>query len=100
MENEKRLIDEFKSEVMSEFIRLCNGNDFNKLTLLRIGDTIDRIYERYRLLPAVEIVRCKDCMWYDSDECGNLQIDMSDCSHLYTQPDDFCSYGERRNDAD
>lgn len=46
---------------------------------------------------AVEVVRCKDCEYYESDECGNPYIWMSDGAHLYTQPQDFCSYGERRD---
>ena len=45
---------------------------------------------------AVEVVRCKDCEYYEMDECGNPYIWMSDGAHLYMQPDDFCSYGKRR----
>ena len=51
-------------------------------------------------LPAtdvVKVVRCKDCEYYEMDECGNPYIWMSDGAHLYTQPDDFCSYGERKD---
>ena len=44
---------------------------------------------------AVEVVRCKDCEYHVSDddvgyECGYFGV--------YTRPDDFCSYGERRSD--
>lgn len=45
----------------------------------------------------VNVVRCKDCEYYEGDECVNPYIWMSDGAHLYTDPDDFCSYGERRN---
>lgn len=55
MANEKQLIDEFKKELMSEFIRLCNGNDFNKLTLLKIGDVIDRLHEKYSAIPTADV---------------------------------------------
>lgn len=40
-------IDGFKNELMDKFITLCCGNDYNKLTLLKIGDTIDRIYDEH-----------------------------------------------------
>jgi hypothetical protein len=46
---------------------------------------------------AVEVVRCKDCLFklkpkqYGDLECGILRVPMKN--------DDFCSYGERRNDG-
>ena len=52
------------------------------------GDTVD----------AVDVVRCKDCEFYSNEECGCPYIFMSDGAHLYTDPTDFCSYGERRED--
>ena len=50
-------------------------------------------------IDAVPVVRCKECKYYDRDECQNPYIFMSDGAHLYTQPDDFCSYGERKDDG-
>lgn len=49
---------------------------------------------------AVEVVRCKDCAFYDFGECGNYRMDMSDGAHFYPYPNDFCSYGERKADDD
>ena len=63
MATEKRLIDEFKNEVMQKFIELCRGNDYNKLSLLRIGETIDRIYEKYSTLPTVDVVEVVHGRW-------------------------------------
>lgn len=45
---------------------------------------------------AVEVVRCKDCFWWHDFEthmdCRNpFGIDLP-------EPDDFCSFGERRTD--
>ena len=54
MEKEKELLDAFKRELMSEFIKMCRGNDYNKLSLLRIGDTIDRLYEKYSTMSPAE----------------------------------------------
>ena len=54
-------------------------------------------------IPAVqpEIIRCADCKYYDDS------TDESYCEVLYDgdgywmtpEPDDFCSYAERRNDG-
>lgn len=39
----------------------------------------------------VEVVRCKDCKWHDSIDGPMRQCDITD-------DDDFCSYGERKED--
>ena len=42
----------------------------------------------------VEVVRCKDCKKQgDDEECPLLSM------MQYTEPDDFCSYGERKTDG-
>lgn len=38
--------------------------------------------------PSIEIVRCKECLEYDDDWCMYWQNVIN--------PDDFCSYGERK----
>lgn len=38
---------------------------------------------------AVPVVRCKDCVWGDKGDCYRIEL---------TRPDDFCSYGERKDD--
>lgn len=49
-----------------------------------------------------ELVRCKDCIhWYDRDEvCLKIYSDGGVHSLAWQErkPDDFCSYGERRED--
>ena len=39
-------IDKFRDELMDKFMSLCNYNDFNKINLLLIGETIDDIYDK------------------------------------------------------
>ena len=46
-------------------------------------------------IDAVEVVRCKDCKHWDNED------DAQRCSYTnnglhWAKPDDFCSYGERR----
>lgn len=40
-------LENFKDELVDRFIVLCYGNDYNKLTLLKIDETIDEIYEKH-----------------------------------------------------
>ena len=54
---------------------------------------------------AVEVVRCKDCKYYFQDEiygeiCRHPELDFEiECyDHwINTKPEDFCSYGERKD---
>ena len=39
------VVDKFRSVLMDKFIDLCRGNDFNKINLLLIGETIDQTFD-------------------------------------------------------
>lgn len=54
-------------------------------------------YADIMALPAadvVEVVRCKDCKWFNDIGCAISIVDDSDKPH----EDDFCSFAERRTD--
>ncbi|MDD5980167.1 MAG: hypothetical protein PUC23_03545 [bacterium] len=38
-------VENFRDKLMDEFIKLCNYNDYGKINLLTIGNTVDRIYD-------------------------------------------------------
>ena len=62
----------------------------NKLAVQIVEDMPD--------VDAVEVVRCKHCVWYDDGKeyapyCDNP---CSELQHPYDET--FCSYGERRDD--
>ena len=40
-----------------------------------------------------EVVRCKDCKYHNAPPCP-MRLSLN-----WTKDNDFCSYGERRNDA-
>lgn len=47
-------------------------------------------------IDAVPVVRCKDCKhWHTDDDVGHC--DNPDGLDNYARPDDFCSYGERKD---
>lgn len=85
MANDKQLID--ANDVYSLFDR----SGFARMHLSDI-DTIPRV-------DAVEVVRCRDCKHCDPE---NYHCDhpMSTAAPLRRKPDDFCSYGERKEGAD
>ena len=48
----------------------------------------DAACEQIKSMPtidAVPVVRCKDCKYWDHGDCYRLEL---------SRPDDFCSYGE------
>lgn len=42
------ILEEFRNELLDVFMDACHGNDFNKLTLVSIGDIIDSVYNKHR----------------------------------------------------
>ena len=106
MPKEKRLIDANGSYTL-------NANDNTGYSICFYGGTVSVFDDFGRCLcecdtedvptaDAVEVVRCKDCKWYDADceICVYLSEDGDtyDCGcDVNMKPDDFCSYGERRN---
>ena len=66
------------------------AQDYNfVMTVLACAPTVD----------AVEVVRCKDCAWYEN---GKDYVPYCDnpCSELQHPNDEtFCSYGEGRSDG-
>ena len=53
-------------------------------------------------IDAVPVVRCKDCRDYKPNPYseGNEKLCMCWADWIPTEPDDFCSYGERKDDAE
>ena len=58
-----------------------------------------RCIEQAPTVDAVPVVRCRECKHCDPE---NYHCDhpMSTGAPLSRKPDDFCSYGERKDDAD
>ena len=54
---------------------------------------VEKCIEKIYRLPMMEVVRCKDCKHYQT---GRYWCSHPNDSRLEMNPDDFCSYGERR----
>lgn len=55
----------------------------NVIDMLRAAPSVD----------AVEVVRCKKCRFYGR----NVASDFCEWNEIGMKPDDFCSYGERKD---
>ena len=53
-------------------------------------------------IDAVPVVRCKDCRFYAAykGECFREGFIFTEDGSLYVGDDDFCSYGERKDNVD
>ena len=61
---------------------------------------IESVMEYAESLPAadvVEVVRCNDCKSFGIYQCSGNGYCTHDKGLIDTEPDDFCSYGERRD---
>jgi hypothetical protein len=68
---------------------LCR-NFPNKCDTCRANSDFINHYPCYEDRDMVEVVRCKDCVFYISEVCRHdLALNLS-------REDDFCSYGERK----
>lgn len=74
--------------------RLCDG-DPSKME--------DYYYNAIAEAPAadvVEVVRCKDCQWWEARSCnsfiGRCENPLNGLVSEYTDDEDYCSYGERK----
>ena len=92
--NEKRLIDADRAMEIVRNQGIAHPNAYhltNYATLiLREAPTVD----------AVEVVRCRDCLYYTpvDDNTGKCAFLIGE--HQYVVPDGYCYLGERKEGAD
>ena len=91
------LID--KWEVVSKLITLQNNYNFfkNEWDVERFYREIAKLEINIGKTPGWEVVRCKDCEYYEIGKdylpyCNHCDGGIAD----YPREDDFCSYGERK----
>ena len=88
-------------------MRLIDANELKKLRDKYIRGEIhfDDEYDLVDRCPTVDaevVVRCKDCKHYDMGVCLKIYSDGNTHPDAWQsrRPEDFCSYGERKDDAD
>ena len=95
MENDKRLID------INPIIR--NLTAMKSMYDAIAIDGMIKALDESPTVDAAEDASCKDCVYWGQDACSRPGDDESFCTNPdgldnFAHPDDFCSYGERRND--
>ena len=67
----------------------------SEILLRKMRDALD---EAIRIMSAdvVEVVRCKDCKYWDNDDDANRCRHESSC--IWAKPNTYCSYAERRTE--
>lgn len=88
--NEKRLIDADRRTIATA-LKMIHDADFTP------GVYEHSVYGKAALLlekDAVEVVRCRECKYHNKPPCP-MRL-----SFNWTEDNDFCSYGERKEGAD
>lgn len=93
MANEKRLID------ANAFLKDILTAGIGKTIIEYSESDIGYMIRKRPTVDAVEVVRCRDCNHCDPENhhCDHY---MGTVAPLSRKPDDFCSYGERKEGAD
>lgn len=98
---EQRLIDanalEFEYDpidgIMNKVL-ILGGRNVGKTKHI-VKTALKQMIDNAPTIDAVEVVRCKDCeCWEQDDDVG--YCNNPDGLDNYAKPDDFCSYGERK----
>lgn len=93
MANEKRLID------ANAFLKDILTAGIGKTIIEYSESDIGYMIRKRPTVDAVEVVRCRDCNHCDPENhhCDHY---IGTVAPLSRKPDDFCSYGERKEGAD
>ena len=81
--------------------RLIDANDIDYENIMCSQDQLhwlNAIIEKQPTADAVEVVRCKDCKYYEHPEYyGGGTKDVCRTFKRQMKEDDYCSYGERKD---
>lgn len=111
MANEKRLIYEhsFRNLLSLVVYDVFTAHEKDgKLTgTASVGyytETIDEVLKQIPTVDAVEVVRCKDCLWFETEDAlPDVYRKVRHCycteANAYVPENHFCSCGERKGDG-
>ena len=77
----------------------CDSYDGLRCRACWVDDTLDYI-DNEPAADVAPVVRCKDCKHYDMGVCLKIYSDGNAHPEAWQsrKPEDFCSYGERKDD--
>ena len=87
-------LDEIKIQVKRQY-EDCHGYSGNKKAIYREAILAVRsILHSAKTIDAVPVVRCRECKYHNKPPCP-MRL-----SFNWTEDEDFCSYGERKEGAE
>lgn len=87
--------DEFKKKIQEHHYILSSYDNSKDFGMFDIG--IERVIDEMPSADVREVVRCKDCEEFWETIVGNFCLKRTTAVvKEYVNPDDFCSYGERK----
>lgn len=95
LSSEKRLID--ADALLNEFLKRYTERERNRnlvFAACEIKQDFADMISDFPTVDAVEVVRCRECKYHNKPPCP-MRL-----SFNWTEDDDFCSYGERKEGAD
>lgn len=82
---------EYDAGTVGEEPMECPGFESNECFVLK--ESLRKQYEMYD-----QVIRCKDCKYYDGKWCKLHAISYFDLNDVMKSADDFCSYAERKEE--
>ena len=95
-----RLID--ADALLNEFLKRYTERERNRnlvFAACEIKQYFADMISEFPTVDEVEVVRCRECKHCDPEDY-HCDHPMSTAAPLSRKPDDFCSYGERKEGAD
>lgn len=77
-----------------ELTQVLQGIRVSGAKVLDFNDALDWVCDVIGELPVVDIVHCKDCKHYTTDNGGGCNKENGGL--MFATETDFCSYGERK----
>ena len=84
------MTDYIKREDAIKWLKNLFDDCGNYMPLWHYGEVLPKIIE----LLKVDVVRCKDCKWFNRFGCAVEIVDFTD----RPTENDYCSFGERKDD--
>ena len=99
MANEKWVAD--AREILLDIERIYDDHYFRSYdqAVHDIFNAFRRIVRRHATFRTVEVVRCKDCKYWDKATANKKGFLICTASGMEIMADDFCLYGERKDNG-
>lgn len=82
-------------------IRKYINTDIEKFNNSDVRIVLENLKQNILKAPSIDIVRCKECRLNETDDCPMVYYTPLEDGGIETRwwnrPDDFCSWGERRD---